>query len=129
VVKPEFFAAAWAIPGLRVDPSLPGAGSAFPGAVLGGSGPPLPPGATTPLPPVVAPTAQYWLFSQNQKWGPYAFAQLKLAFDSGQVARGTLAWRDGLPQWAPIETLAEFAATVAPGFPPMPPLPPGGGAG
>jgi hypothetical protein len=127
VVKPDFFAAGWTIPGLSVDPNLPGDGPALPGTVPG-SGPPLPPGAP-PLPPVVAPTAQYWLFSQNQKWGPYAFAQLKLAFDSGQVARGTLAWRDGLSQWAPIESLAEFAAPVAPGFPPMPPLPPGGGPG
>lgn len=127
VVKPDFFTAGWAIPGVQAGSSSlgqPGPAPAVPGGVTGGGPPPLPPGAAL-LPPTVAPTAQYWLFSQNQKWGPYTFAQLKLAFDGGQVARGTLAWRDGLPQWAPIETLAEFAGSLAPAFPTMPPpLPP-----
>lgn len=124
VVKSDFFSAGWAIPGLQADSSLSGATPVFP-SVAPGSGPPLPSGVS-PLPPLVVPATQYWLFSQNQKWGPYAFSQLKVAFDTGQVARGTLAWRDGLPQWAPIEMLAEFVTPVAPGLPPMPPLPPGG---
>ncbi|WP_295383835.1 tubulin-like doman-containing protein [uncultured Thiodictyon sp.] len=92
------------------------------------------PGAVPP-PPFAAPTPQYQYFlaMNGQQHGPYPAVQLQQWVTAGQLDAATLAWRDGLPAWAPLNQIAELASlfTVSPpppipGAPGMPPaLPPG----
>ena len=61
----------------------------------------------------------YYVDANHQRQGPVTPDELALAFRRGTVNRDTLVWREGLPQWAPLEQhLAEL-----PSPPEAPPVP------
>ncbi|HEX5694559.1 MAG TPA: RDD family protein [Arenimonas sp.] len=73
-------------------------------------------------------SAWYFVDAGHDRQGPVSGEDLALAFRQGRVNRDTLVWRDGLPQWAPLERhLAELppAAEPAPhaATDPVPPAP------
>ena len=64
-------------------------------------------------------SAWYYVDAGHNRQGPVSAEDLAVAFRQGRVNRDTLVWRDGLPQWAPLERhLAEL-----PPPPPAIPLP------
>lgn len=66
-------------------------------------------------------SAWYYVDAGHNRQGPVSAEDLAVAFRQGRVNRDTLVWRDGLPQWAPLERhLAEL--------PPPPPAIPVPGA-
>jgi len=72
-------------------------------------------------------TAWFYADANHQQVGPVTEEELRAAASNGVVDAGTLAWRDGLPQWTALGELAgelgiEFGA--APPLPPPPPPPP-----
>lgn len=75
-----------------------------------------------------------WLGLNGQKYGPYPEATVRAWRDEGKLAAATLAWRGGLAEWLPVDTLlprtadAGFAApsfdAPPPGLSPQTPSPP-----
>ncbi|MFN3254140.1 MAG: SPFH domain-containing protein [Ilumatobacter sp.] len=70
--------------------------------------------------------------------GPYNMAQMQQGIQGGQVTGQTLVWADGMPGWAPAQTVPELQALFAapppmpptsPTPPPVPPTPPNGDEG
>ena len=70
--------------------------------------------------------AWYYVDAGHNRQGPVSGEDLAVAFRQGRVNRDTLVWRDGLPQWVPLERhLAELpapppalpASDAAAGFP------------
>lgn len=67
--------------------------------------------------------------------GPYNMAQMQQGIQGGQVTGQTLVWADGMPGWAPAQTVPELQALfsapppmppTSPTPPPVPPTPPSG---
>jgi uncharacterized RDD family membrane protein YckC/type II secretory pathway pseudopilin PulG len=55
--------------------------------------------------------AWYYVDAGHNRQGPVSGEDLAVAFRQGRVNRDTLVWRDGLPQWVPLERhLAELPA-------------------
>ena len=85
---------------------------------------PLGGAASCPPPPPVH--KNYYLFYQNQQYGPYSFEQLKQAVQNGTFAlkADTLVWHDGLTTWLPCGQIPEFAELLGgrPSCPPPPPI-------
>lgn len=64
----------------------------------------------------------HYVDSTRQTRGPLSREQLVSLYGSGQVNEQTLAWREGMPGWVPLGTLAAELGLP----PPMPPsMPPG----
>ncbi len=64
-------------------------------------------------------SAWYYVDAGHNRQGPVSAEDLAAAFRQGRVNRDTLVWRDGLPQWVPLERhLGELPAP-----PPALPLP------
>lgn len=76
-----------------------------------------------PVPPQEA-MAQYYLVLEGMQKGPYTFAQLAQMAVSQQINRGTLGWKQGMPAWAPLDSIPELARIFAATPPPVPPVPP-----
>lgn len=56
-------------------------------------------------------SAWYYVDAGHNRQGPVSAEELAMAFRQGRVNRDTLVWRDGLPQWVPLERhLAELPA-------------------
>jgi uncharacterized membrane protein len=77
-----------------------------------------------------------WHYVQNgQGFGPVDAAVVQSMLKSGSLAPDSLVWKEGMRDWAPAHSLAEFAAGIpSPDAPPpvppltMPPKNPGGSA-
>lgn len=80
--------------------------------------PPLPPAPAPATPPPLPPQPDYYIDAGGTPGGPYKLAELQALVAAGTLTSGTLAWTDGMAEWAPaaavtgLETL--FAATPAP---------------
>lgn len=60
-------------------------------------------------------SAWYFVDAGHNRQGPVSAEVLALAFRQGRINRDTLVWRDGLPQWVPLEQhLGELPALPAP---------------
>jgi uncharacterized membrane protein len=59
----------------------------------------------------------WYLAEQGQQSGPHSKADLIARIRAETLGRGTPAWREGMGDWAPIDTLDEFVAEFA-GTPP-----------
>lgn len=60
----------------------------------------------------------YFVDAGHDRHGPVSGEELAQAFRQGRVNRDTLVWRDGLPQWVPLEQhLAELPALPPPVLP------------
>ncbi len=76
-------------------------------------------GAATP--PPIPGAAAFFVAIDNQQQGPLDMATLKLRIESGQIARGTLVWKQGMAQWTPAEQVAELKEFFNNVPPPLPP--------
>ena len=52
----------------------------------------------------------YWFFldGENQH-GPFSAEELRGYFDIGALAKQTLLWHSGMPEWLPVDQVAEFS--------------------
>lgn len=72
-----------------------------------------------------------WIGRDGQQYGPYDEASVRQWLREGKLTPDTLAWRDGMGEWAPLASLfPEHAESAPPPFATVPPPPPvGTGAG
>jgi len=93
-------------------------------AQAGAPTPPPMPGQTPPAPPTPQ-AAAYFVLINGQQMGPCDLNALRQMAASGQVNAQTMAWAQGMPQWAAmgsIPALASlFQAPPTPGSVPPPP--------
>ena len=71
--------------------------------------PPPMPGATPPPPPMPQ-SVQYYVAVNGQQYGPCDTNAVMQMLQSGQVNAQTMIWANGMPAWAPINTVPAFAA-------------------
>jgi len=64
-------------------------------------------------PPPLPTAASYFVAVNNQQAGPFEMAQLEEKVKSGQIARQTLVWKQGMPQWMAAEKVVELAGLFA----------------
>lgn len=72
--------------------------------------------------------AWYYVDAGHNRQGPVSGEDLAAAFRQGRVNRDTLVWRDGLPQWVPLERHLSELPAAPPALPEagaMPGLPAG----
>ena len=88
--------------------------------------PPALPVAPEPAtPPPLPPQPDFYIDENGTPGGPYKMAQLQALVAAGTLAPTTLAWTDGMAEWAAASTVAGlgplFAATTTPTPPPVAP--------
>lgn len=72
--------------------------------------------------PPPMPTSQYYIAVNGQQSGPFTIPQLQQLVQQGQINASTLAWKQGMAQWAAAGTVDELAQLfVVATPPPMPP--------
>jgi len=55
-----------------------------------------------------------WYYSKDAaQHGPVSLLDLQGKIQSGEVARGALVWREGMPDWTPVNVVAEIAPATA----------------
>lgn len=92
-------------------------------AQAGAPTPPPMPGQTPPAPPAPQ-AAAYFVMVNGQQFGPADTNTLRQMAAAGQINVQTMAWTQGMPQWAAIGTIPALAALFqAPPTPPTPPTP------
>lgn len=75
--------------------------------------------------PQVAKKFEWYLFIDDRYRGPYSFEQIDSTLRLGNLARGTLIWKEGMIDWEPVDQLVDFSdatqeapsVAVAHGFP------------
>ncbi|MFM8333601.1 MAG: tubulin-like doman-containing protein [Candidatus Methylumidiphilus sp.] len=127
IARPEFFEFAW------LEQKL---AQAAPVSVAAPTPAHVPPPLAAPAPPPPLPPLlqhNYHLAFNGQTQGPYPQATLQQWIAARQIDPATLAWREGLANWLPLNQIPELAALFAaavppppPPFPGMPPVPPPG---
>jgi membrane protease subunit (stomatin/prohibitin family) len=85
------------------------------GSALAGGG-----GSPPPIPGAAQQTA-YFVATDGAQKGPFTLDQLRSEISAGRVQRNTLAWKNGMGQWTPIEQMPDLAALFANVPPPLPP--------
>ncbi|HEX2971341.1 MAG TPA: SPFH domain-containing protein [Tepidisphaeraceae bacterium] len=71
-------------------------------------------------PPPLPTNVQYYAAINNQQAGPFDMAQLQEMVKAGQLARQTLVWKSGMPQWTAAEKVVELAPVFTQVPPPLP---------
>jgi uncharacterized membrane protein len=67
-----------------------------------------------------------WHYVQNGRaCGPIDTPALQALLQNGSLGPEALVWKQGMPDWVPARSLADFAASVPPGST-APPIPPSG---
>jgi len=56
-----------------------------------------------------------YLLRGEQQTGPHTESEVRAMLASAEISRDTLAWREGLSKWQPVEALI-----TVPGLPPLP---------
>ncbi len=104
------------VPGALAGPggAAPGPGASSRLAQAGGQDKPAPPGpmpggGQAPLPQMPGPI---WLVLDGQQTGPYSAQQLATLARQGRLQPGTLAWHEGLQDWAPASNIAPLNALI-----------------
>ncbi|MDR6672106.1 type IV pilus assembly protein PilA [Xanthomonas translucens] len=70
-------------------------------------------------------SAWYYADAARHRHGPLSAAELRERVRDGLLERTTLVWREGMPEWQPLQALAaELGLPAAVTPPPPPPLPP-----
>ena len=54
----------------------------------------------------------YMTAAHAPRAGPCTLAQLQVLWSSGQIAKDTLLWREGLAEWAQLQSLPEVAGPL-----------------
>ncbi|MBR1878651.1 MAG: DUF4339 domain-containing protein [Paludibacteraceae bacterium] len=65
--------------------------------------------ATQPVPPPLPKANAYFLAIGGKQYGPYTADQLRPFVPTGQIAKETLVWCQGMPAWQQAATVAELA--------------------
>lgn len=66
--------------------------------------------------------AQEWLFGlDGREQGPYNLEQAQHLIRQGKITRDYFVWREGLPDWLPVEQVDEINHLFSPSRPPAPP--------
>lgn len=71
-------------------------------------------------PPALPKQAGFFVAVDGQQKGPFSLDQLRDEINAGRITRQTLAWRSGMQQWTPAESVSELAAIFADVPPPLP---------
>lgn len=61
------------------------------------------------------------IYHNNQQEGPYSPEQLRDMIVKGTVTPVTLAWKEGISDWTPLNTIISFPETMRSATPPPPP--------
>lgn len=77
---------------------------------------------TTVAPPPLPQTSIYYLAINGQQQGPFDQSTIVSYISAGQINSETLVWKQGMPSWARISTLIEFAQLFQNNCPPPIPL-------
>jgi hypothetical protein len=80
---------------------------ALQGAAAGGAPPPM-------------PNAGFFIGAGGQQQGPFDLAGLQAKLKDGSLSRGTLIWKQGMPNWVAAETVPELQSLFAGVPPPLP---------
>ncbi|HYO07723.1 MAG TPA: SPFH domain-containing protein [Tepidisphaeraceae bacterium] len=78
------------------------------------------PGPSAPPPVPGSSQASYFVAQGGQQKGPFTLEQLRDEVNAGRVQRATLAWKAGMPQWAPVDSIADLNLLFANVPPPLP---------
>lgn len=73
-------------------------------------------------PPIPIPLSSYYLAINGSQQGPYNAEQIKQMILAHSVWTETLAWKEGMPNWAPLSSLNEFSTLFIQVPPPIPTL-------
>jgi membrane protease subunit (stomatin/prohibitin family) len=84
-------------------------------------------GATPPPMPGQQAAVSYFLNVNGQQFGPCDANSLMQMVQGGQINAQTMAWTQGMPQWAPLGTIPALAALFQAPQQTPPPMPNGGG--
>lgn len=63
----------------------------------------------------------FYVSTDRQRQGPVNADELLALLNAGSISRRTLVWRQGMPQWQPMDQLADELGLSAPVAAPMPP--------
>lgn len=74
---------------------------------------------TNVAPPPIPQSATYYIAINNQQQGPFDINAISQFINSGQINAETLIWKQGMPSWAKISTLLEFAQLFTTCPPPL----------
>jgi hypothetical protein len=91
------------------------------GQAMGQLGAPQPPAPPAGGPPPLPGAATFYVAINGQQQGPFGLDALREKAQQGQIARGTLVWKNGMSSWAALESVPELAPLVANAPPPLPP--------
>ena len=78
---------------------------------------------TPPPPPIIS----FFIAVNGQQQGPYNIQQLQQLTQTGQFAKNTLVWKQGMQNWVEADQVPELInlfGSVPPPVPPFPPVPP-----
>jgi membrane protease subunit (stomatin/prohibitin family) len=72
-------------------------------------------------PPPVPSAAAWYIAANNAQSGPFDVAALQEKIAVGEIGRGTLVWKTGMPQWIAAGQVVELGSLFAAVPPPLPP--------
>ena len=78
---------------------------------------------TNVVPPPLQQSPLYHVAVNGQQQGPFDANTIIQYIRGGQVTAETLVWKQGMPSWAPLSSLIEFANQFDACPPPLPPTP------
>ncbi len=96
-----------------------GVGGVITGAMQAGATVQSAPAAGGPTPPPLPGAVPFFVALNGQQAGPFAFEQLRAKAASGEIARDTLVWKNGMAAWSAAGDQPELAGL----FQTPPPLP------
>lgn len=73
------------------------------------------------VPPPLSPQAGFFAAINGVQSGPFTLPELQNRIQSGQIARQTLVWKNGMAGWVPAEQATEISGLFATVPPPLPP--------
>ena len=76
---------------------------------------------TNITPPPLSQNVAYFVAINGQQNGPFDLNTIMNQISNGQITSDTLIWKQGMPNWAKISTLAEFTQQFGACPPPIPP--------
>lgn len=77
--------------------------------------------STNVVPPPLPQYVIYHVVINGQQAGPYDIVTIASLINQGQITADTLVWKQGMPSWQKISTIAEFLPLFQSCPPPIPP--------
>jgi membrane protease subunit (stomatin/prohibitin family) len=85
----------------------------------GAGAPPMQGGQGAP-PPIPGGVASFFVAQDGKQTGPFTLDQLRNEVGAGRIARSTLMWKSGMPQWEPAEQVPDVKSLFENVPPPLP---------